>query len=325
MNNSLVTIFGGSGLLGRYAVRAFARAGWRIKVGVRHPNLAHYLPPMGQVGQILVSKADVTDADAVAAAVKGADAVVNLVGILHPGGGQSYQSIHVDAARTIGKAAKAAGVGSLIHVSTMNISVDSLSAYARSKAEGEIALREEFPQATLIKPSLVFGPEDQFFNKFAGLARILPFLPLIGGGHTKFQPVFAGDVADAIVKCAEDPATRGKSYELGGPAVYSFKDMLQVILRETGRKRLLVPVPFWLASIKAVFLQFLPGKLLTPDQVKFLRTDNVVTPGALTLTDLGIAPASLEAVAPAYLWRFRAKGQYENAVAERVSGAPEIR
>jgi uncharacterized protein YbjT (DUF2867 family) len=325
MNNSLVTIFGGSGLLGRYAVRAFGRAGWRIKVGVRHPNLAHFLPPMGQVGQILVSKADVTDMDAVAAAVKGADVVVNLVGILHPSGGQSYQSVHVDAARTIAKAAKAAGVGTLIHVSTMNINVDSLSAYARSKAEGEIALREEFPQATLIKPSLVFGPEDQFFNKFAGLARILPFLPLIGGGHTKFQPVFAGDVAAAIVKCAEDPATRGKSYELGGPAVYSFKDMLKVILRETGRKRLLVPVPFWLASIKAVFLQFLPGKLLTPDQVKFLRTDNVVAPGALTLTDLGIAPASLEAIAPAYLWRFRAKGQYENSAAERVSGAPEIR
>jgi len=325
MNNSLVTIFGGSGLLGRYTVRAFARAGWRIKVGVRHPNLAHYLPPMGQVGQILVTKANVLDADQVAAAVKGADVVVNLVGILHPGGGQSYQSVHVDAARTIAKAAKAAGVSTLIHVSTMNINVDSLSAYARSKAEGEIALREEFPQATLIKPSLVFGPEDQFFNKFAGLARILPFLPLIGGGHTKFQPVFAGDVADAIVKCAEDPATRGKSYELGGPAVYSFKDMLKVILRETGRKRLLVPIPFWLASIKAFFLQFLPGKLLTPDQVKFLKTDNVVAPGALTLADLGISPDSLEAVAPAYLWRFRAKGQYENAVAERVSGAPEIR
>ena len=324
MNNSLVTIFGGSGLLGRYTVRAFARAGWRIKVGVRHPNLAHYLPPMGQVGQILVTKANVLDADQVAAAVKGADVVVNLVGILHPGGGQSYQSVHVDAARTIAKAAKAAGVSTLIHVSTMNINVDSLSAYARSKAEGEIALREEFPQATLIKPSLVFGPEDQFFNKFAGLARILPFLPLIGGGHTKFQPVFAGDVADAIVKCAEDPATRGKSYELGGPAVYSFKDMLKLLLRETGRSRPLIPVPFWLASIQAVFLQFLPGKLLTPDQVKFLRTDNVVTPGALTLQNLGITPDSLEAVAPAYLWRFRPKGQYENSASERVSGAPEI-
>jgi len=325
MNNSRVTIFGGSGLLGRYAVRAFAQAGWRIKVGVRHPNLAHYLSPMGQVGQILVTRADVRDADAVAAAVKGADAVVNLVGILHPTGGQSYNSIHVEAPRTIGRAAKAAGVSALAHVSTMNIDVDSQSAYARSKAEGEIALREEFPQATLIKPSLVFGPEDQFFNKFAGLARLLPFLPLIGGGHTKFQPVFAGDVADAIVKCAGDPATRGKAYELGGPAVYSFKDMLKLILRETGRARPLIPIPFWLASIQALFLQFLPGKLLTPDQVKFLKTDNVVTPGALTLANLGVIPDSLEAVVPAYLWRFRPKGQYENSASERVSAAPEIR
>jgi uncharacterized protein YbjT (DUF2867 family) len=325
MNNSLVTIFGGSGLLGRHAVRAFADAGWRVRVGVRHPNLAHYLPPMGHVGQIQVTKANVLDADAVAAAVKGAHAVVNLVGILHPAGGQNYQNIHVEAPRTIARAAKAAGAGALLHVSTMNISPDSESAYARSKAEGEIAVREEFPQATLIKPSLVFGPEDQFFNKFAGLARILPVLPLIGGGHTKFQPVFARDVADAIVKCAADPATRGRSYELGGPTVYSFKDMLKLILRETGRSRPLVPIPFWLASIKSVFLQFLPGKLLTPDQVKFLKTDNVVTPGALTLADLGITPDSLEAVLPAYLWRFRARGQYENLVAERVSGAPEIR
>ncbi|HXL98944.1 MAG TPA: complex I NDUFA9 subunit family protein [Rhizomicrobium sp.] len=322
MKNSLVTIFGGSGLLGRHAVRAFAQAGWRIRVAVRHPGRANYLPPMGQVGQILVTKCDVTDPDAVAAAVRGTDAVVNLVGILHPGGGQNYESVHVEAPRTIGRAASAAGVATLIHVSTMNISPDSLSAYARSKAEGEIALSEEFPRATLLKPSLVFGPEDNFFNKFAGLARILPFLPLIGGGHTKFQPVFAGDVADAIVTCAQDPATRGKTYELGGPAVYSVKDMLKVILREADRSRLLIPIPFWIASIQGAFLQFLPGKLLTMDQVKFLKADNVVSPGALTLADLGIVPDSLEAVLPAYLWRFRPKGQYEELSAERVIGSP---
>lgn len=325
MVGQIVTIFGGSGLLGRHAVGALARAGYRVRVAVRHPYRANYLPPMGQVGQILVTRCDVTDPGAVAAAVRGADAVVNLVGILHPGGGQNYESVHVEAPRTIGRAASAVGVATLIHVSTMNISPDSESAYARSKAMGEIALRDEFPQATLLKPSLVFGPEDNFFNKFAGLARILPFLPLIGGGHTKFQPVFAGDVADAIVTCANDPATRGRTYELGGPAVYSFKDMLQIILRETGRSRPLIPVPFWLASIKAFFLQFLPGKLLTPDQVKFLRTDNVVSPGALTLKDLGIVPDSLEAVLPAYLWRFRPKGQYEEAVAERITGSPGTR
>ncbi|HEX3674129.1 MAG TPA: complex I NDUFA9 subunit family protein [Rhizomicrobium sp.] len=322
MKTSLVTIFGGSGLLGRYAVRAFANDGWRIKVGVRHPNLAHYLPPMGHVGQILVSKADVTDAEAVAAAVRGSDVVVNLVGILYPGGGQTYNGVHIEAARSIGRAAKEAGVSTLIHVSTMNISPESESAYARSKAIGENALREEFPRATLIKPSLVFGPEDQFFNKFAGLARVLPFLPLVGGGHTKFQPVFAGDVADAIVKCASDPATRGNAYELGGPAVMTVKDMLTLILRETARTRPLIPIPFWLAAIQGFFLQFLPGKLLTVDQVKFLKTDNTVNPGALTLADLGIQPDALEAVVPAYLWRFRPKGQFEEAVRERVTGSP---
>ncbi|HTQ13690.1 MAG TPA: complex I NDUFA9 subunit family protein [Rhizomicrobium sp.] len=322
MKKPLVVIFGGSGFLGRDTVRAFANAGWRIKVGVRHPNLAHYLPPMGTVGQILVMKTDARDADAVAAAVKGADAVVNLVGILNPGGGQNYHEAHVEVPRNIGRAAKAAGVGTVIHVTTMGIGPDSESAYARSKAEGEIALRAEFPEATLIKPSLVFGPEDGFFNKFANLARFTPVLPLIGGGNTKFQPVFVGDVAQAILKCATDPATRGGAYELGGPNVYTFKQMLEIILRESGRRRILVPIPFWAATIKSWFLQFLPGKLLTPDQVKFLRTDNVVAPGARTLADLGIAPDSLEAVLPSYLWRFRPKGQYDEVVREKVSASP---
>ncbi|MGH6870432.1 MAG: complex I NDUFA9 subunit family protein [Rhizomicrobium sp.] len=325
MRKPLVTIFGGSGLLGRYCVRAFANAGWRIKVGVRHPNLAQYLPPMGHVGQILVTRADVTDPDAVAAATRGADTIINLVGILHPAQGQNYQSVHVEAPRTIGRAAKAAGVGTLIHVSTMNIGPESESIYARSKAQGELALREEFPGATLIKPSLVFGPEDQFFNKFAGLARMLPVLPLIGGGHTRFQPVFAGDVADAIVKCASNPSTRGKSYELGGPGIYTVKQLLEIILRETGRSRPLIPIPFWAATIKSYFLQFVPGKPLTPDQVKFLKTDNVVNAGALGFADLGIEPDSLEAVLPAYLWRFRPKGQFEESVRERVSAAPGTR
>ncbi len=322
---SLVTVFGGSGFLGRHAVRALAQTGVRIRVAVRRPNLVHYLPPMGTVGQIQLVKCNVRDTDAVARAVQGADAVVNLVGILYPAGGQGFEAMHVEAPTTIAKAAKAAGVKSIVHISTPGIDPKSQSAYARSKAEGELALRREFPDATILRPSLVFGPEDNFFNKFANLARFLPVLPLIGGGHTKFQPVFAGDVADAIVQCVSDPVTRGKTYELGGPTVYSFKQLLEVILRETGRRRLLVPIPFFLASIKAFFLQFLPGTLLTPDQVTLLKTDNVVAPDALTLKDLGITPDSLEAVAPAYLWRFRAKGQYENSASERVSRAPAIR
>jgi uncharacterized protein YbjT (DUF2867 family) len=325
MRNEIVTVFGASGLIGRHTVQALARAGYRIRACVRYPNLAHYLPPMGTVGQIQLMKCNVLDEDAVARAVQGSSAVINLVGILYPGGGQNYEDIHVDAPQTIAKAAKATGVETLVHVTTMGIGEDSESKYARTKAEGETAVRQIFPGATLIKPSIVFGPEDNFFNKFAGLARIAPVLPLVGGGHTKFQPVFVGDVADAITKCVTDPATRGETYELGGPSVYSFKEMIQAILHATGRKNLLFPMPFWIASINAVFLQFLPGKLLTPDQVKFLKTDNVVSPGALTLKNLDIQPESLEAILPSYLWRFRPKGQYENSATERVIGAPEIR
>jgi uncharacterized protein YbjT (DUF2867 family) len=314
MNNTLVTVFGGSGFLGRHAVRALAQAGYRVRVAVRYPNLANYLVPAGHVGQIQILKTNVRDEAHVAAAVAGADAVVNLVGILYPAGGQSYEAMHAEAPATIGKCAKAAGVKTVLHISTVGVSTDSESVYSRTKAEGDEAVRREFAEATILRPSLVFGPEDNFFNKFASLARFAPLLPLIGGGHTKFQPVFVGDVAAAIRKCIEDSATRGKTYELGGPAVYSFKEMLEIILRETGRKRLLVPVPFWLANIKAFFLQFLPGTLLTPDQVTFLKTDNVVADGALTLADLGIVADSMEAILPSYLWRFRREGQYQESL-----------
>ena len=323
-----VTVFGASGFIGRHAVKALAKGGlgYRVRAVARNPNAAAYLQPMGHVGQIQLLRANVRDADAVARAVEHSDAVVNLVGILNPaGGGQSYHAIHVEAARTIGRAAREAGVQSLVHISTPGISVHSQSVYARSKAEGEIALRQEFPDATILRPSLVFGPEDDFFNKFANLARFLPALPLIGGGHTRFQPVSVADVASAIVKCVDNPATRGQTYELGGPAVYSFKEMLQVILHVTARRRLLVPIPFSIANLQAFVLQFLPGKLLTPDQVTFLKTDNVVAPDALTLRDLGIEPDSMEAVLPTYLWRFRKKGQFENSAAERVTGMPAVR
>ena len=311
MNNTLVTVFGGSGFLGRHAVRALAQAGYRVRVAVRYPNLANYLVPAGHVGQIQILKTNVRDEAQVAAAIASADAVVNLVGILYPAGGQSYQAMHADAPAMIGKCAKAAGVKTIVHVSTVGIATDSESVYSRTKAEGEEALRHEFPEATILRPSLVFGPEDNFFNKFGWLARMAPVLPLIGGGKTRFQPVFVGDVASAIRKCVEDSSTRGKTYELGGPSVYSFKEMLQIILHETGRTRLLVPVPFWLANIKAFFLQFLPGTLLTPDQVTFLKTDNVVAKGALPLADLGIVADSMEAILPSYLWRFRREGQYQ--------------
>lgn len=325
-SRTLVTVFGGSGFVGRHTVRALARAGYRIRAAVRHPGSANYLPPMGHVGQIQVVRCNVLDRDQVEAALRGAEAAVNLAGILSERGAQSFANIHVEAARNIAGAARSGGLKALVHVSAIGADVESGSRYARTKGEGERAVREEYPDAVILRPSIVFGPEDKFFNKFAWLARMLPALPLVGGGHTKFQPVFAGDVAGAIVRGAQDPAARGRTYELGGPNIYTFRELMEIMLREIGRRRLLVPVPFFLASVKAFFLQIpsivLPvDPILTMDQVRLLRSDNVAADDAPGLRDLGIVPESVEAVLPTYLWRFRAKGQFEEIVSEKASAA----
>lgn len=319
MNKSLVTVLGGSGFLGRHTVRALAKAGFRIRVAVRHPHSTNFLTPMGTVGQIQVVRCDATDADQVARALDGADAAVNLVGSIFGG----FQALNVDAAATVAQAAHAAGIRTLVHVSAIGADPDAQSRYACTKGEGEAAVRDAFPDAVILRPSILFGPEDRFFNKFASLARLVPALPLVGGGHTKFQPVFVGDAASAIVRSLEDPAARSRTYELGGPTVYSFKELMQIMLRETGRRRMLVPLPFLLASIKAFFLQIpatiLPIEpLLTVDQVRMLKTDNVVHDGVPGVADLGIVPVALEAVIPSYLWRFRAKGQFEEVATSRV-------
>jgi NADH dehydrogenase len=313
MKTRLVTVFGGTGFLGRHTVRALAKAGWRIKVAARRPARGFFLRPLGTVGQIDFVKCDIADAGSIAAAVKGADAAVNLCGILFQSG-QTFEDVQAQGPALIGAAAAAAGVTALVHVSAIGADSESESAYAITKAEGETRLREAFPAATILRPSIVFGPEDGFFNRFAELARFLPALPLIGGGKTLFQPVFVGDVAAAIVAALDSETASGRTYELGGPTIYSFKQLMQVVLAETGRKRLLLPLPFGVAAIQAFFLQFLPGTLLTPDQVKLLRHDNIVSPGALTLADLGITPTTVEAEVPAYLWRYRAKGQFADAV-----------
>jgi NADH dehydrogenase len=307
MTNQLVTVFGGSGFLGRHTVRALARAGWRIKVATRHPNRAFFLKPLGTVGQIDFVKCDVADAESVASAVMGSQAVINLTGILFEKG-QSFEDVQAEGAAHIAEAAAAAGVGALVHVSAIGADAEASAHYAVTKAQGELAVREAFPNAVILRPSLIFGPEDGFFNKFAAMARIFPGLPLIGGGKTRFQPVFVGDVAQAILVALS--RQDGRTYELGGPTVYSFKELLQLILRETGRKRLLVPLPFGIAALKAAFLQLLPNPLLTVDQVRLLRHDNVVSHTAAGLADLGITPTSVEAVIPSYLWRYRAKGEY---------------
>jgi NADH dehydrogenase len=315
MNTRLVTVFGGSGFLGRHTVRALARAGWRIKVAMRHPGRGFFLRPLGTVGQIDFVKCDVADAESVAAAVMGSSAVINLTGILFQSG-QTFEDVQTDGAANIAQASAAAGVTSLVHVSAIGANAESDSDYAVTKAQGEAAVRETFPHAVILRPSIIFGPEDGFFNKFAQMARFFPALPLIGGGKTRFQPVFVGDVAQAIVTSLDSAEAPGRTYELGGPTTYSFKELLQLILKETGRRRALVPLPFGLASIQAAFLQILPKPLLTMDQVKLLKTDNVVAPTAAGLADLGITPTSVEAVIPSYLWRFRAKGEYANDARE---------
>jgi uncharacterized protein YbjT (DUF2867 family) len=295
-------------------VRALARAGWRIKVATRHPASGFFLRPLGTVGQIDFVKCDVADAESVAHAVMGSSALINLTGILFQKG-QTFEDVQAEGAANIARAAAATGATALVHVSAIGADLESDSLYSVSKAKGEQAVREAFPNAVILRPSIIFGPEDGFFNKFAAMARFFPALPLIGGGHTRFQPVFVGDVAQAIATALT--VQDGRTYELGGPGVYSFKELLQLILRETGRKRALVPLPFALASLKAMFLQLLPKPLLTLDQVRLLKKDNVVAPTAAGLADLGITPTSVEAVIPSYLWRYRAKGEYADSQAQR--------
>jgi uncharacterized protein YbjT (DUF2867 family) len=311
-----ITIFGGSGFLGRYVVRALAKKGWRIKVATRRPNRAFFLRPMGQVGQIGFIKCDVADADQIAHAMAGSHAVVNLTGILFQRG-QTFQDVHVKGPEAIAREAARLGLRAMVHVSAIGADSESDSRYAESKAEGEKRVREAFPAATIMRPSLLFGPEDQFFNRFAEMARFLPALPLIGGGRTLFQPVFVSDAAAAIVTALDDPSAPGKTYELGGPTVYSFRQLMEIMLGVIDRKRLLVPLPFWIAFLKSIFLQLMPKPLLTPDQVKLLRHDNIVSPTAHALKDLGITPTTVEAEVPAYLWRYRAKGEYADLAKER--------
>jgi uncharacterized protein YbjT (DUF2867 family) len=315
---TLVTVFGGSGFLGRHVVRALAREGYRIRPAVRRPDLAFHLQPLGRVGQIHAVQANLRYPASVEAAVRGADVVINLVGILFERGKQRFEAVQADGAHQVALAAAAAGAR-MIHVSALGADPNSSSSYARSKAAGEAGVLAAAPDATIFRPSIVFGPEDDFFNRFGAMARMSPALPLIGGGQTKFQPVFAGDVARAILKAVGGATKGGTVYELGGPEVRSFKELMEYVLAVTERRRLLVPLPFALAKLQAFFLQFMPTPLLTPDQVELLRSDNVVSQAAVaegrTLEALGIEPAALEAIVPSYLWRFRKTGQFRGRVA----------
>jgi uncharacterized protein YbjT (DUF2867 family) len=310
MARGLITVFGGSGFIGRHLVRRLARQGWTIRVAVRRPSAANFLKPMGDVGQITPVRASIQDPVAVQAAVSGARAVVNLVGILYERGTRSFAAVHARGAHTVAEVCAGAGVERLIHMSAIGADLHAEAEYARSKGAGEAAVKTAFPKATILRPSVVFGPEDDFFNRFAVMARLSPALPLIGGGHTRFQPVYVGDVAEAIAACLVDPATAGNTYELGGPRIYSFKELMELLMAQIGRQRLLLPLPFTLASFQAMFLEKLPVPPLTRDQVTLLRRDNVVAAGALGLSDLGIAPTSVESIVPTYLARYRKGGRF---------------
>ncbi len=307
----VVTVFGGSGFIGRHLISRLARRGWIVRVAVRRPSRADFLKPMGDVAQVTPIRAPIQDRIAVESAVAGADAVINLVGILYQRGPQTFAAVHDHGARAVASAAAAAGVERLVQVSALGADPQGDADYARSKGAGEAAVRAAFPDAVILRPSVVFGPEDGFFNRFAGIARLSPVLPLIGGGGTRFQPVYVGDVADAIAEAVTDPACAGRTYELGGPHVYTFKELMELLLRQIHRRRLLVPWPFALAELQAAFFELLPVPPLTRDQVRMLRRDNVVTDGALTLADLGIAATAAEVILPSYLDRHRPGGRFD--------------
>ena len=328
MSHRIVTVFGGSGFLGRHLIKRLVSQGITVRAAVRHMDHAIFLKPMGDVGQIVPMSVEINDPEAVAVAVKGADTVINLVGILFERGKRTFERIHVDGAKVIAEAAQKAGVKHLVQISAIGADTTSASKYAKTKARGEEAVQNIFPGATIIRPSVIFGPEDDFFNRFAFLSRITPFLPVFGcsfppkriansfckfdiygDGGTKFQPVYVGDVAEAIMTVLNDASLQGKTYELGGPRIYSFKEVMELMLEEIERRRILIPLPFWVAKIQAFFFEFLPKPILTRDQVELLKQDNVVSDNALGFKELGISPAAAEGILPTYLRRYRAGGQ----------------
>lgn len=331
MKNKVVTVFGGSGFLGRHLVKKLMDEGAIVRVAVRDIEAALFLKPLGNAGRIVPFPANITDPASVARAVNGAHAVVNLVGILYQRGKSTFERIHVDGSRNIAEACAAAGVDRLVQISALGADKDSDSIYAQTKAKAEDAVLKAFPKAVILRPSVVFGPEDDFFNQFAFMAKFSPVLPVIGAplipkislmkgtslisfdffgdGGPKFQPVYVGDVAEAIVKGINDPATSGKTYELAGPKVYSFKQVMELVKSVTGHKCLLMPVHLGVAEFKSWFLQFLPKPLLTPDQVRLLGHDNVFSGSQPGLADLDINAHTAEAILPTYLHRFKQTGK----------------
>ncbi|WP_273726716.1 complex I NDUFA9 subunit family protein [Brucella gallinifaecis] len=309
----LVTVFGGSGFVGRAVVAALTKRGYRVRVAVRKPEIAYYMAPLGNVGQIQMVQANVRHRWSVERAIMGANHVVNLVGILSESGKQRFNSVQVLGAKNIAEATKAAGL-KLTHISSLAADAKSPSDYARTKAEGENAVLSVLPDTVILRPSIIFGHEDRFFNRFANMARFSPFLPVIGGGKTKLQPVYVGDVAEAVARAVDGKLEAGSVYELGGPDAQPFKNWMKDMLGVIARKRVIVSMPWWVARLQALVLGLLPNPLLTNDQVTLLKFDNVVSENAIkegrTLQGMGITPEAVDAILPAYLWRYRVAGQY---------------
>ena len=322
----LVTVFGGSGFVGSQIVRALAKSGARVRVAVRNPGRGYKLRMLGDVGQIEVAQANIRDQASVDRALEGAEACVNAVGVLFESGRQRFDELHARGAGLLARAALAAGATRFVQISAIGADANSAAAYARSKADGEAAVRDAAPEATILRPSVVFGPDDQFFNRFAAMAGVSPALPLIGGGRTRFQPVFVGDVASAVARSLDDPAAPGRMYELGGPGIYTFKALMEMMLAEIGKPRFLAPVPFPLAGLLGRAGDFAASAGLPPpittDQVEMLKVDNVVAPGALGLADLGISPQALESIIGSYLYRYRRGGQYAEQSAVAAASPP---
>jgi len=311
MNGELVTIFGGAGFIGKTLVQHLAKAGYRIRVAVRRPNSALFVKPLGDLGQVQVAQANVRNKASVAAAIKDADIVVNLVSVLHESGSQSFEKLNVQGAANIAEVASYAGVKRLIHISAIGADEESLSKYARSKARGEKTIMDHFPNATILRPSVIFGPDDQFFNKFAGMAKMFRMLPVVCG-DTKMQPIYVGDVATAIENAIKDENSAGKIYEIGGPKVYTLREIMELVNQVTEQNVPLIPVPLQLAYVQAFFLGMLPNPLLTIDQVRLLQNDNVVGEGMQNLSDLNVSATPAEAIIPNYLVHFRPTGQFNS-------------
>ena len=310
MTPSPVTVFGGAGFVGRYIVRHLVRTGAAVRVAGRHPERGLFLKTMAEVGQISLVHANLLDESSVVEATKGAVSVVNTVGILFERGRQRFDEIHVEGVKRIAAAAKVNGVDRVIHISAIGACQGSSARYARSKAAGEVAMREMFPGATILRPSVVFGPEDDFFNRFANLARIFPVMPLLEG-DTKFQPIYVSDLAKAVVAALNSPGSSGETFELGGPEVYRFREIMELVFKHIGRKRMLLPLPSSVIAPLVGVLECFPKPPLTRDQLRLMQNDNIVGKNVKTILDLGIQVTPPEVVLPTYLTRFKRGGSHE--------------